>query len=113
VPGHHVHRLQAPKNARIKIGDTVVVFAQGRLAQCHGGARLLAPAPSSPSMATTTALVSRLAPTRLNFNHCDVVEEEVKKLTKAGRGFIDRGAGHVNVRVGCNSPGSTLSSLGV
>ncbi|MGY0503765.1 NAD(P)-dependent alcohol dehydrogenase [Luteimonas sp. e5] len=112
--------FKGAENANIRIGDTVVVFAQGPIGLCAtAGARLLG--------ATTIIAVDgndhRLeiarrmgADVALNFRNCDVVEE-VMKLTggKGADGSIEA--------LGLTStwaqalkvlrPGGTLSSLGV
>jgi len=51
--------FKGAENANIKLGDTVVIFAQGPIGLCAtAGARLLAPPPSSRWTATTTASAS-------------------------------------------------------
>lgn len=112
--------FKGAENANIKIGDTVVVFAQGPIGLCAtAGARLLG--------ATTIIGVDgndhRLGIARqmgaditLNFKNCDVVDE-VMKLTGG------RGADSAIEALGLQStfeaalrvikPGGTLSSLGV
>ncbi len=112
--------FKGAENANIRIGDTVVVFAQGPIGLCAtAGARLLG--------ATTVIGVDsndhRLdiakklgADVTLNFTRCDVVDE-VMKLT-GGRGAdaaieaLGQQATFENaLRV--LKPGGTLSSLGV
>lgn len=112
--------FKGAENANIKIGDTVVVFAQGPIGLCAtAGARLLG--------ATTIIAVDgndhRLGISRnmgaditLNFKNCDVVDE-VMKITKG------RGADSSIEALGLQStfesalrvlkPGGTLSNLGV
>lgn len=112
--------FKGAENANIKIGDTVVVLAQGPIGLCAtAGARLLG--------ATTIIAVDgndhRLeiarkmgADVTLNFRNVDVVEE-VMKLTKG------RGADSSIEALGTQAtfaqamkvlkPGGTLSSLGV
>ncbi len=112
--------FKGAENANIRIGDTVVVFAQGPIGLCAtAGARLLG--------ATTIIAVDgnddRLAIARkmgaditLNFRNVDVVDE-VLKLTRG------RGADSSIECLGLQStfeqslrvlkPGGTLSSLGV
>lgn len=112
--------FKGAENANIRIGDTVVVFAQGPIGLCAtAGARLLG--------ATTIIAVDgndhRLGISRkmgadvtLNFKNCDVVDE-VMKLTGG------RGADSAIEALGTQStfesalrvlkPGGTLSSLGV
>jgi threonine dehydrogenase-like Zn-dependent dehydrogenase len=112
--------FKGAENANIRIGDTVVVFAQGPIGLCAtAGARLLG--------ATTIIAVDgndhRLGISRkmgadvtLNFKKCDVVDE-VMKLT-GGRGADSaiealgtQGTFESALRV--LKPGGTLSSLGV
>jgi len=112
--------FKGAENANIRIGDTVVVFAQGPIGLCAtAGARLMG--------ATTIVAVDgndhRLgiskklgADVTLNVNRCDVVDE-VLKLTGG------RGADSAIEALGLQStfesalrvlkPGGTLSSLGV
>lgn len=112
--------FKGAENANIKLGDTVVVFAQGPIGLCAtAGARLLG--------ATTVIAVDgndhRLdisrkmgADVTLNFKNCDVVDE-VMKLTGG------KGADSAIEALGLQStwesalkvirPGGTLSSLGV
>lgn len=112
--------FKGAENANIRLGDTVVVFAQGPIGLCAtAGARLLG--------ATTVIAVDgndhRLGISRtlgaditLNFKQCDVVEE-VMRLTGG------RGADSAIEALGLQStfesalrvikPGGTLSSLGV
>ena len=112
--------FKGAENANIKIGDTVVVFAQGPIGLCAtAGARLLG--------ATTIIAVDgndhRLgiskvmgADVTLNFRNCDVVSE-VMKLT-GGRG-ADSAIEALGTQATWNQalqvlkPGGTLSSLGV
>lgn len=112
--------FKGAENANIKLGDTVVVFAQGPIGLCAtAGARLLG--------ATTIIAVDgndhRLgiakvmgADVTLNFRNCDVVDE-VMKLT-GGRG-ADSAIEALGTQMTWNQslqvlkPGGTLSSLGV
>jgi len=112
--------FKGAENANIKIGDTVVVFAQGPIGLCAtAGARLLG--------ATTIIAVDgndhRLgiskkmgADVTLNFKNCDVVDE-VMRLT-GGRG-ADSAIEALGTQATFESalrvlkPGGTLSSLGV
>ena len=112
--------FKGAENANIKIGDTVVVFAQGPIGLCAtAGARLMG--------ATTIIAVDgndhRLGIARqmgaditLNFKQCDVIEE-VMKLTR-GRG-ADASIEALGTQQTFESalrvlkPGGTLSSLGV
>ncbi len=112
--------FKGAENANIRIGDTVVVFAQGPIGLCAtAGARLLG--------ATTVIAVDgndhRLeiarkmgADVTLNFKNCDVVDE-VMKLT-GGKG-ADSAIEALGTQATFASalktlrPGGTLSSLGV
>ncbi|TMS57611.1 NAD(P)-dependent alcohol dehydrogenase [Imbroritus primus] len=112
--------FKGAENANIRIGDTVVVFAQGPIGLCAtAGARLMG--------ATTIIAVDgndhRLeiarklgADVTLNFKTCDVVDE-VMKLT-GGRG-VDASIEALGLQSTFESalrvlkPGGTLSSLGV
>ena len=112
--------FKGAENANIKIGDTVVVFAQGPIGLCAtAGARLLG--------ATTIIAIDgndhRLgiskqlgADITLNFKNCDVVDE-VMKLT-GGRG-ADSSIEALGTQTTFEwalrvlKPGGTLSSLGV
>jgi len=112
--------FKGAENANIKIGDTVVVFAQGPIGLCAtAGARMLG--------ATTVIAVDgnehRLGISRkmgaditLNFKTCDVVDE-VMRLT-GGRG-ADSAIEALGTQATFESalrvlkPGGTLSSLGV
>ncbi|PJJ96013.1 alcohol dehydrogenase [Lysobacteraceae bacterium NML03-0222] len=112
--------FKGAENANIKIGDTVVVIAQGPIGLCAtAGARLLG--------ATTIIAVDgndhRLeiakkmgADVTLNFKNCDVVDE-VMKLT-GGKG-ADSAIEALGTQATFSTalkmlrPGGTLSSLGV
>ena len=112
--------FKGAENANIKIGDTVVVFAQGPIGLCAtAGARLL----GASTIITVDGNDHRLGISRkmgadmtLNFNKCDVVDE-IMKITKG------RGADSSIEALGTQStfesalrvlkPGGTLSSLGV
>ena len=112
--------FKGAENANIRIGDTVVIFAQGPIGLCAtAGARLLG--------ATTIIGVDgndhRLEIARtmgaditLNYKHCDVVAE-VMKLT-GGKG-VDSAIEALGTQATFESslrvlkPGGTLSSLGV
>lgn len=112
--------FKGAENANIRIGDTVVVFAQGPIGLCAtAGARLL----GATTIITVDGNDHRLgiskklgADVTLNFKNCDVVDE-VMKLT-GGRGadasieaLGTQGTFESALRV--LKPGGTLSSLGV
>ena len=112
--------FKGAENARIKIGDTVVVFAQGPIGLCAtAGARLLG---ASTIIAVDgndhrLGISKRMgADITLNFNNCDVVDE-IMKLT-GGRG-VDSSIEALGTQATFESalrvlkPGGTLSSLGV
>lgn len=112
--------FKGAENANIRLGDTVVVFAQGPIGLCAtAGARLL----GASTIIAVDGNDHRLGISRtlgaditLNFTQCDVVEE-VMKLTGG------RGADSAIEALGLQStfesalrvikPGGTLSSLGV
>lgn len=112
--------FKGAENANIRIGDTVVIFAQGPIGLCAtAGARLL----GASTIIAVDGNDHRLGIARnmgaditLNFNRCDVVDE-VMKLTGG------RGADSSIECLGLPStfeqsmkvlkPGGTLSSLGV
>ena len=112
--------FKGAENARIKIGDTVVVFAQGPIGLCAtAGARLL----GASTIIAVDGNDHRLgiskklgADITLNFNNCDVVDE-IMKIT-GGRG-VDSSIEALGTQATFESalrvlkPGGTLSSLGV
>jgi threonine dehydrogenase-like Zn-dependent dehydrogenase len=112
--------FKGAENANIKIGDTVVVFAQGPIGLCAtAGARLL----GASTIITVDGNDHRLeiskkmgADLTLNFNNCDVVDE-IMKIT-GGRG-VDSSIEALGLQSTFESalrvlkPGGTLSSLGV
>ena len=112
--------FKGAENANIRIGDTVVVFAQGPIGLCAtAGARLMGAA----TIITVDGNDHRLgiskkmgADVTLNFNNCDVVDE-IMKLT-GGRG-ADASIEALGLQSTFESalrvlkPGGTLSSLGV
>jgi threonine dehydrogenase-like Zn-dependent dehydrogenase len=112
--------FKGAENANIKIGDTVVVFAQGPIGLCAtAGARLL----GATTIVTVDGNDHRLdisktmgADVALNFKNCDVVEE-VMKMT-GGKG-ADASIEALGTQATFESalrvlkPGGTLSSLGV
>ena len=112
--------FKGAENARIKIGDTVVVFAQGPIGLCAtAGARLLGASTIIAVDGNDHRLdISRKmgADITLNFNNCDVVDE-IMKLT-GGRG-ADSSIEALGTQATFASalrvlkPGGTLSSLGV
>ncbi|MWV12274.1 zinc-binding dehydrogenase [Pseudomonas sp. R-28-1W-6] len=106
--------------AKIKIGDSVVIFAQGPIGLCAtAGAKLR----GASTIIAVDGVDSRLAIARqmgadvtLNFHHVDVVEE-ILRLT-GGRG-VDAAIEALGQQATFESalrvlkPGGTLSSLGV
>ncbi|MDO9134570.1 MAG: NAD(P)-dependent alcohol dehydrogenase [Hydrogenophaga sp.] len=112
--------FKGAENANIRIGDTVVVFAQGPIGLCAtAGARLL----GASTIIAVDGNDHRLGIARkmgadltLNFNNCDVVEE-IMKIT-GGRG-VDSSIEALGLQSTFESalrvlkPGGTLSSLGV
>ena len=112
--------FKGAENANIRIGDTVVVFAQGPIGLCAtAGARLL----GASTIIAVDGNDHRLdiakkmgADLTLNFNHCDVVDE-IMKIT-GGRG-VDASIEALGTQSTFESalrvlkPGGTLSSLGV
>lgn len=112
--------FKGAENANIKIGDTVVIFAQGPIGLCAtAGARLM----GATTIITVDGNDHRLgiskkmgADVTLNFKNCDVVDE-VMKLT-GGRG-VDASIEALGTQGTFESalrvlkPGGTLSSLGV
>jgi threonine dehydrogenase-like Zn-dependent dehydrogenase len=112
--------FKGAENANIRIGDTVVVFAQGPIGLCAtAGARLL----GASTIIAVDGNDHRLgiskklgADITLNFNTCDVVDE-IMKLT-GGRG-ADSSIEALGTQSTFESalrvlkPGGTLSSLGV
>ena len=112
--------FKGAENANIRIGDTVVVFAQGPIGLCAtAGARLL----GATTIITVDGNDHRLAISKkmgaditLNFKNCDVVDE-IMKIT-GGRG-ADSSIEALGTQMTFESalrvlkPGGTLSSLGV
>jgi threonine dehydrogenase-like Zn-dependent dehydrogenase len=112
--------FKGAENANIRIGDTVVVFAQGPIGLCAtAGARLL----GASRIIGVDGNDHRLdiakkmgADVTLNFKNCDVVDE-IMKLTD-GRG-ADSSIEALGTQATFESalrvlkPGGTLSSLGV
>jgi threonine dehydrogenase-like Zn-dependent dehydrogenase len=112
--------FKGAENAGIRIGDTVVVFAQGPIGLCAtAGARLL----GASTIIAVDANEHRLGIARqlgadvtLNFQQCDVVDE-VMKIT-GGKG-ADASIEALGLQSTFESalrvlkPGGTLSSLGV
>ena len=112
--------FRGAENANIKIGDIVVVFAQGPIGLCATvGARLL----GASTIIAVDGTAHRLeiakslgADVTLNYKDCDVVDE-VMKLT-GGRG-ADASIEALGLQSTFESalrvlkPGGTLSSLGV
>lgn len=112
--------FKGAENANIRLGDTVVIFAQGPIGLCAtAGARLM----GASTIITVDGNDHRLsiskklgADVTLNFKNCDIVDE-VMKLTN-GRG-VDASIEALGTQGTFESalrvlkPGGTLSSLGV
>ncbi|MFN7122394.1 MAG: NAD(P)-dependent alcohol dehydrogenase [Hydrogenophaga sp.] len=112
--------FKGAENANIRIGDTVVVFAQGPIGLCAtAGARLL----GASTIIAVDGNDHRLgiakqmgADLTLNFKNCDVVDE-IMKIT-GGRG-VDSSIEALGTQATFEAalrvlkPGGTLSSLGV
>ncbi|MGV2488406.1 UNVERIFIED_CONTAM: zinc-binding dehydrogenase, partial [Bacillus mycoides] len=112
--------FKGAENANIRIGDTVVVFAQGPIGLCAtAGARLLG--------ATTIIAVDgndhRLgiaqkmgADVTPNVRNCDVIDENMKITGGRGADSAIEALGTqatFESALRCIKPGGTLSSLGV
>ncbi|MDP3082172.1 MAG: NAD(P)-dependent alcohol dehydrogenase [Rubrivivax sp.] len=112
--------FKGAENANIRIGDTVVVFAQGPIGLCAtAGARLLGASTiiGVDSNPHRLAIAKKMgADITLNYKECDVVDE-IMKLT-GGRG-ADSAIEALGLQATFESalrvikPGGTLSSLGV
>jgi alcohol dehydrogenase len=107
------------ESAKIKIGDTVVVFAQGPIGLCAtAGAKLMGASfiigvESDPVRMKMSRKMG--ADVVLNPKQCDVVAE-VKRLTSGGADVSIEALGLQETFEGalrCLRPGGTLSSLGV
>lgn len=107
------------ESAEVKIGDSVVVFAQGPIGLCAAiGARLM----SAALVIGIDGDENRLATARkmgvdvvLNYNEQDVLSE-IKKLTGGGADVAIEALGTQETFENCLRslrPGGTLSSLGV
>jgi threonine dehydrogenase-like Zn-dependent dehydrogenase len=107
------------ESGQIKIGDSVVVFAQGPIGLCAtAGARLLGAALviGVDGDASRLSMARRMgADVVLDYRECDVVDE-VKKLTGGGADVTIEALGtQATFESALRSlrPGGTLSSLGV
>lgn len=107
------------ESGKIKIGDTVVIFAQGPIGLCSTvGAKLM----GASLIVTVDGDDRRLAMSRqlgadvtLDFRQCNVVEE-VLRLTGGGADVAIEALGTQQTFescLRCLRPGGTLSSLGV
>src|SRR6476469_411859 len=103
----------------VRIGDTVVVFAQGPIGLCAtAGAKLMGAAQviGVDSDPVRLAMAKRMgADVALDFTKVDVVEE-VKRLTGGGADVTVEALGTQGTfenALRCLRPGGTLSSLGV
>ena len=111
--------ISGAESANIKIGDTVVVFAQGPIGLCATagakllGASLIIGVESDPFRMTMSRHMG--ANVVLDPKQCDVVAE-VRKLTGGGADVAIEALGIQETFEGCLRslrPGGTLSSLGV
>lgn len=107
------------ESAHVKIGDTVVVFAQGPIGLCAtAGAKLMGASLiiGVDGDERRLAMAKKLgADVTLNFNECNVVEE-VLRLTEGGVDVAIEALGTQQTFencLRCLRPGGTLSSLGV
>jgi len=107
------------ESGQIKIGDSVVVFAQGPIGLCAtAGARLMGAALviGVDGDANRLSMARRMgADFVLDYRECDVVDE-VKKLTGGGADVTIEALGTqatFESALRCLRPGGTLSSLGV
>lgn len=107
------------ESGQIKIGDTVVVFAQGPIGLCAtAGARLMGAAliVGVDGDENRLAMSKRMgADIVLDYRECDVLAE-VKKLTGDGADVAIEALGTQQTfesGLRCLRPGGTLSSLGV
>ena len=107
------------ESGKVKLGDTVVVFAQGPIGLCAtAGARMM----GASLIIGVDSDEHRLEVARhmgadvtLNYKHCHVVEE-VKRLTGGGADVAIEALGTPETFencLRCLRPGGTLSSLGV
>jgi threonine dehydrogenase-like Zn-dependent dehydrogenase len=112
--------FKGAENANIRIGDTVVIFAQGPIGLCAtAGARLL----GASTIITVDGNDHRLEISRtlgadvtLNFKTCDVVDEVMKLTGGRGADASIEALGTQATFASCLrvlKPGGTLSSLGV
>src|SRR6476661_427262 len=107
------------ESAKIKLGDTVVVFAQGPIGLCAtAGAKLMGASfiiAIESDSARMTMSRKMGADVVLDPKQCDVVAE-VKRLTSGGADVAIEALGLQETFEGalrCLRPGGTLSSLGV
>ncbi len=111
--------FSGPESGGVKIGDAVVVFAQGPIGLCATagaklmGASLIIGVDSDP---VRLAMAKRMgADVALDFTQVDVVAE-VKRLTGGGADVTVEALGTQGTfenALRCLRPGGTLSSLGV
>ena len=111
--------FSAAERGRVKIGDSVAVFAQGPIGLCAtAGARLTGASLviGVDSVPRRLEMAKRMgADVVLNFTECDVVSE-IRRLTGGGVDVaieaLGKQASFENA-LRCLRPGGTLSSLGV
>jgi alcohol dehydrogenase len=111
--------ISGAESGKVKIGDSVVVFAQGPIGLCATvgarlmGAGLVVGVDGDPNRLEMSRRMG--ADVALDFRECDVVEE-IKKLTGGGADVAIEALGTQPTfenALRCLRPGGTLSSLGV
>jgi alcohol dehydrogenase len=111
--------ISGAESGTVKIGDAVVVFAQGPIGLCATvgarlmGAGLVVGVDGDPNRLEMSRRMG--ADVALDFRECDVVEE-IKKLTGGGADVAIEALGTQPTfenALRCLRPGGTLSSLGV
>ena len=111
--------FSGPESAKIRIGDSVVVFAQGPIGLCSTvGAKLM----GASLIIAVDGDANRLAISKkmgadvvLNYTNTDVIDE-IKKMTGGGADVAIEALGTQQTFESCLRslrPGGTLSSLGV
>jgi alcohol dehydrogenase len=107
------------ESGRIKLGDTVVIFAQGPIGLCAtagaklmGAALIIAVDNDDSRLAVSQKMGADIT---LNFSHCNPIEE-VLRLTEGGADVAIEALGTPETFescLRCLRPGGALSSLGV